>query len=436
MVAAPVARQLLSVAAAILIVQLSAASPTTGIAASSTKSHGCSDVSGRTARLNSMVLASEYVGGSLMPYTRATVTIDGVPGLHQGTGPEFVGSTEQLTGDKAAGSDAFPLLLNLSGLRCLCTYSSVGAFSNCSDFSTPEPPWPAADNCQWHLTSGGQLVETDISNQNFTCLDRATTSVSNPDQFWPKVSSVNNDFGFDNTLFIKYSYSAVQYFNGSRHLAFLADAIINSLWPVRISVLRQQSEGERGGSGGQGRVLIYRKYFGWSGHCLHECRAVYRAGSSYRTVEQSCTELVSAQTEAHTASECVWTFAVDCKPVLVRADNRSLACTNRQNEEEESTDLAGTSPANPTTSTAYMEPETSTASIEATAHWPDDNVTDFVTPSPSSDWSNETQSYITLRLFGGGTALSPNLQLLFISKILVAMLAVYEYNLFIDFAFI
>uniref|UniRef100_A0A1I8FF80 Uncharacterized protein n=1 Tax=Macrostomum lignano TaxID=282301 RepID=A0A1I8FF80_9PLAT len=84
-----------------------------------------------------------------------------------------------------------------------------------------------------------------------------------------------------------------------------------------------------------------------------------------------------------------------------------------------------------------MEPETSTASIEATAHWPDDNVTDFVTPSPSSDWSNETQCYIIkLRLFGGGTALSPNLQLLFISKILVAMLAVYEYNLFIDFAFI
>uniref|UniRef100_A0A1I8FFU0 Conserved hypothethical protein n=1 Tax=Macrostomum lignano TaxID=282301 RepID=A0A1I8FFU0_9PLAT len=48
-----------------------------------------------------------------------------------------------------------------------------------------------------------------------------------------------------------------------------------------------------------------------------------------------------------------------------------------------------------------MEPETSTASIEATAHWPDDNVTDFVTPSPSSDWSNETQCYIKLRLFGG-----------------------------------
>uniref|UniRef100_A0A1I8JLU3 Uncharacterized protein n=1 Tax=Macrostomum lignano TaxID=282301 RepID=A0A1I8JLU3_9PLAT len=107
-------------------------------------------------------------------------------------------------------------------------------------------------------------------------------------------------------------------------------------------VLRQQSEGERSGTAARG-------------------------------------ELVSAQTEAHTASECVWTFAVDCKPVLVRADNKKLACTNRQNEEEESTDLAGTSPANPTTSTAYMEPETSTASIEATAHWPDDNVTDFVT---------------------------------------------------------
>uniref|UniRef100_A0A1I8FBN1 Uncharacterized protein n=1 Tax=Macrostomum lignano TaxID=282301 RepID=A0A1I8FBN1_9PLAT len=119
--------------------------------------------------------------------------------------------------------------------------------------------------------------------------------------------------------------------------------------------------------------------------------------------------LVSAQTEAHTASECVWTFAVDCKPVLVRADNRSLACTNRQNEEEESTDLAGTSPANPTTSTAYMEPETSTASIEATAHWPDDNVTDFVTPSPSSDWSNETQCYIKLRLFGGWNSAVPKL---------------------------
>uniref|UniRef100_A0A1I8IRL2 CUB domain-containing protein n=1 Tax=Macrostomum lignano TaxID=282301 RepID=A0A1I8IRL2_9PLAT len=361
-----------------------------------------------------------------MPYTRATVTIDGVPGLHQASGPEFLGSTQQLTGDNATGSDVFPLLLNLTGLRCLCTYSSVGAFSNCSDLSTPEAPWPAADNCQWHLTSGGQLVETDISNQNFTCLDRTTTFVSNPDQFWPKVSSINNDFGFDNTLFIKYSYSVVH-----RHLAFLADAVINSLWPVRISVLR-----ERGGSGGQGRVLIYRKYFGWSGHCLHECRAVYRTGSSYRTVEQSCTELVSAQTEAHTASECVWTFAVDCKPVLVRADNRSLACTNRQNEEDESTDLAETSPANPTTSTAYMEPETSTASIESSAHWPDDNVTDFVTSSPSSDLSNETQSYITLRLFGGGTALSPNLQILFISKIFVAMFAVYDNDLFIDFAFI
>uniref|UniRef100_A0A1I8I8S2 Dirigent protein n=1 Tax=Macrostomum lignano TaxID=282301 RepID=A0A1I8I8S2_9PLAT len=117
MVAAPVARQLLSVAAAILIVQLSAASPTTGIA----------------AFINEKPWLLGYVGGSLMPYTRATVTIDGVPGLHQGTGPEFVGSTEQLTGDKAAGSDDFLLLLNLSGLRCLCTYSSDGAFSYCSE---------------------------------------------------------------------------------------------------------------------------------------------------------------------------------------------------------------------------------------------------------------------------------------------------------------
>uniref|UniRef100_A0A1I8F4X2 Ricin B-type lectin domain-containing protein n=1 Tax=Macrostomum lignano TaxID=282301 RepID=A0A1I8F4X2_9PLAT len=155
--------------------------PTTGIAASSTKA--------MAARMYLMWAVS------LMPYTRATVTIDGVPGLHQGQ--QFFHSGTALA---------------------------------------------SADNCQWHLTSGGQLVETDISNQKF-------------------------------------------------HLLGSGDN-------VRWSALR---------------------------------------------------------TEAHTASECVWTFAVDCKPVL--------------NEEEESTDLAGTSPANPTTSTAYMEPETSTASIEATAHW-------------------------------------------------------------------